>query len=52
MPSVVVPSNGTEGEAYIPVASALTMVKLRFRVYGSCDKDYDHTSQPQECRHV
>ncbi|KAI4280129.1 MAG: hypothetical protein L6R35_005972 [Caloplaca aegaea] len=46
--SVVVPSNGKEGEEkYIPVAFAFDDRKSGFRVHGKCGKDHKHTSKPR-----
>lgn len=44
--SVVVPSNGKEREAYIPVAFAFDYEKPGFRVHGKCGVDHKHTSKP------
>ena len=44
--SVVVPSDGNEGEDYIPVAFAFDDKTPGFRVHGKCGKDHKHTSKP------
>ncbi|CAD6447778.1 e4d5ba55-7e96-4408-bfa6-a455d9d763fb [Sclerotinia trifoliorum] len=44
--SVVVPSNGTDRENYIPVAFAFDEKKAGFRVHGKCGSDHKHTSKP------